>query len=131
MTKWTEFVKQFAKKNSMSYGCAMSNPMCSKQYKEMKNPTTVKPEDRLKNLKTLRKAVVSRRQERAFDPPTSLDTMMKKSRPAPSVRKKGRGMRNYMDGYGLSMMSSHEDANGLTHIYPLTHKMIKNMIRGF
>jgi hypothetical protein len=56
--------------------------------------------------------------------------MMKKSRPAPSIRK-GKGMRHYMDGFGLAFMNSHEDANGLTHIYPLSHRHIKKMIRGY
>jgi hypothetical protein len=90
-------------------------------------------------LKTLRKAVVERRQERAFDTPTSLDTppptpMRTRPapvRPAPSIRKKGMGMRHYMDGFGLSFMNSSEDANGLTHIYPLSHRHIKKMIRGY
>jgi hypothetical protein len=165
MTKWTEFVREYADKHNIPYGCALSR--ASVAYHKMNGTTPKKkkgfaedvvsepvkevmyepprPQRKLtsasklnlmqskKNRRQVLQNVLQRKQERAFDPPTSLDapppTPMR-TRPAPSVRK-GKGMRRYMDGFGLSMMSSHEDANGLTHIYPLTHKMIKNMIRGF
>lgn len=34
MTIWTEFVKKFAKDNNTTYGCALSNPDCSAEYRQ-------------------------------------------------------------------------------------------------
>jgi len=33
MTRWTDFVKSFAKENNITYGCALSDPDCSAGYK--------------------------------------------------------------------------------------------------
>ena len=33
MTNWTDFVKSFAKKKNLSYGCALSDPDCSAGYR--------------------------------------------------------------------------------------------------
>lgn len=39
MTKWTDFVKSYAKDNNMTYGCALSDSNCSSAYKKSKlNP---------------------------------------------------------------------------------------------
>ena len=43
MSKWTDFVKDFARRNNMTYGCALSDPACSKEYKEH-NPKLTKKE---------------------------------------------------------------------------------------
>mgnify|MGYP003137953608 CR=1 FL=1 len=34
MTRWTDFVKEYAQKNNISYGCALSDPEMKKQYYE-------------------------------------------------------------------------------------------------
>jgi len=47
MTAWTDFVKDFAKKKSITYGCALSDPDCSKEYKSKygdKKPLGMKKE---------------------------------------------------------------------------------------
>lgn len=36
MSEWVKFIKKFANENNLSYGCALSNPNCSKMYKEFK-----------------------------------------------------------------------------------------------
>ena len=36
MSAWISFIKEFAKKNGVSYGCALSDPNCSKEYRESK-----------------------------------------------------------------------------------------------
>lgn len=33
-SRWTEWVKSWASKNNLSYGCALSNPECSAEYKK-------------------------------------------------------------------------------------------------
>tara|TARA_R110000868_G_scaffold119942_2_gene318215 strand:+ start:58 stop:510 length:453 start_codon:yes stop_codon:yes gene_type:complete len=43
MTKWTDYIKEWAAENGVSYGCALSNPVVSAGYRKL-NPkkTTVK-----------------------------------------------------------------------------------------
>jgi hypothetical protein len=36
MSKWTEFIKDFARRHNLSYGCAMSDKRCSAEYKQYK-----------------------------------------------------------------------------------------------
>lgn len=33
-SRWVEFVKEFARKNNLSYGCALSKPECSAEYRK-------------------------------------------------------------------------------------------------
>lgn len=47
---WTNHVKQFAKENNLSYGCALSNPQCSASYKSAK---PVKPKSTFSKLPNL------------------------------------------------------------------------------
>ena len=41
MSKWIDFVKEFAAKNNLTYGCALSDPRCSALYREAKGETPV------------------------------------------------------------------------------------------
>jgi|APGre2960657404_1045060.scaffolds.fasta_scaffold126111_1 hypothetical protein len=34
MSRWTDWVKNWASENKMSYGCALSKPQCSAEYRE-------------------------------------------------------------------------------------------------
>jgi len=36
MTKWTDFIKEYAKQKGLSYGCALSDPNCSASYRQSK-----------------------------------------------------------------------------------------------
>lgn len=38
MNKWVQHVKEFAKINKLSYGCALSMPECKESYKTGKIP---------------------------------------------------------------------------------------------
>lgn len=40
-SKWVEFVKLYAKKNNKAYGCALSDPKCSEEYKKSKKNNNV------------------------------------------------------------------------------------------
>jgi len=46
MTAWTEHIKDFAKRNNMTYGCALSDPKCSAEYKEKRPPKLNKKEQK-------------------------------------------------------------------------------------
>jgi len=37
---WIDHIKSYAQQHGLSYGCALSDPNCSKSYKEKQNPTT-------------------------------------------------------------------------------------------
>ena len=39
--KWTEHVRSYAKQHGLSYGCALSDPNCSKSYKEKQKPKAI------------------------------------------------------------------------------------------
>jgi hypothetical protein len=45
MSAWISFIKEFAKKNGISYGCALSDPNCSKEYRESKGDAKGKKDD--------------------------------------------------------------------------------------
>ena len=36
MTRWTDFVKDYASENKISYGCALSKKECSEAYRKEK-----------------------------------------------------------------------------------------------
>ena len=41
MSKWVEHIKDYAKRNNLTYGCALSDPKCSEEYR-VKYPKPVK-----------------------------------------------------------------------------------------
>ena len=60
MTRWTEFIKDFAKRNNVSYGCAMSDPKLREEYYK-KYPIKTKEqklEDQEKSIKNTLKLSV-------------------------------------------------------------------------
>lgn len=52
MSRWIDFVKEFAKKKNITYGCALSMPECSQQYRKKygvnKKPTKKEEKERKK-----------------------------------------------------------------------------------
>ena len=46
MTRWTDFVKAFAKRHNLSYGCSLSDKRCSEEYKQYKIPKLTAKEKR-------------------------------------------------------------------------------------
>jgi hypothetical protein len=36
-SKWIQFIRSFAKANNMTFGCALSDPECSRQYRQQNN----------------------------------------------------------------------------------------------
>lgn len=55
MNKWTTFVKEWAAKNNLSYGCAMTKPECKEEYSKA-NPKQIKtPKKRQSKVKATAK----------------------------------------------------------------------------
>ena len=52
MTKWTDFVKAFAKKHNLSYGCALSDVRCREEYHYYKT-ADLKPTEKKKSKKVI------------------------------------------------------------------------------
>lgn len=42
MSNWVDYVKEFAKENNITYGCAMTNDECKRSYKLNKPPKKCK-----------------------------------------------------------------------------------------
>lgn len=54
-TRWTEFVKEWASKNNLTYGCALSKPECSADYKKKYPKPLTKKQQKAKD--TFRESV--------------------------------------------------------------------------
>jgi hypothetical protein len=86
MTRWTEFIKDFAKKNNMSYGCAMTDPKLKKEYyekfpiKSKEQKKEQKAEDEEKSLKRTIKLSVKNFRDKYVKPhlKNPNDSMLKK-----------------------------------------------------
>jgi hypothetical protein len=39
---WIDHIRDFAKRNGMTYGCALSDPRCRQEYKKKAVPSTEK-----------------------------------------------------------------------------------------
>lgn len=131
MTKWTEFVRAFAKKNGLSYACAMSTPACSQAYKQSKNPKKLVQQRREEEGTRKENYAMKKAQNPMvvdLDEPLpieymgpavrSMDTKRKMPKPRPRIRAKG-----------FMVMSQNEDSNGLTHIYRLSGRHLIGLYR--
>lgn len=57
MTRWTDFVKDYASENKISYGCALSKKECSEAYRKEKwTGAYDMKEDRFKIADKIRKS---------------------------------------------------------------------------
>jgi hypothetical protein len=58
VNKWVEHIRAFAKKNNLSYGCALSDPKCKSSYHASKAPAKA-PEPPAKAPERNAEAVIS------------------------------------------------------------------------
>jgi predicted metal-binding transcription factor (methanogenesis marker protein 9) len=80
---WILHVKQFAKKNNLQYGCAISNPECAKEYKM--NKGKVKDDEAVKLRKDLTKLL--KRQNIYFEEKDSIEKLRKRYAEGRIIRK--------------------------------------------
>ena len=78
MTRWTEFIKDFAKKNNMSYGCAMSDPKLRKEYYE-KYPKQEKEKSIKKTPEEKQKIKEEKKRKKMEDDEKSMQRSLKLS----------------------------------------------------
>lgn len=152
MTKWTEFVRAFAKRNGLSYACALSTPACSQAYKQSKNPKKLvqqrrEEEDNRRYNYAMRqaemagddlerkimerrgKAVVSPMVETDLDEPLPVEDMVSAVKSMETIKRKMPKPRPRIRARGFMVMSQNEDSNGLTHIYRLSGRHLIGLYR--
>jgi hypothetical protein len=69
MTRWTNYVKDFAKANNLTYGCALSDPACSAGYRKQfgnKKPLGKKKETESMMAEDINRAGKTFKQEKDF-----------------------------------------------------------------
>lgn len=76
MTKWTDFLKEYAKKNNTSYGCAMSDPKASAEYKASK-PEAVAHTKKMTELKDIGDKLEAKIQDTKLEEYQELTTPMR------------------------------------------------------
>lgn len=74
MSKWIEHIKDYAKRNNMTYKDALKDPKCSEEYRS-KNPKTIKVKKGGK-----------------LDLPVEELVTLEKKKPIRQLKKKGMGM---------------------------------------
>jgi len=153
MTKWTEFVRAFAKRNGLSYACALSTPACSQAYRESKIPKkklvqqrreeeasrkysyTMRQAERAgddlerKIMERRGKAVVSPMVETNLDEPYSEQDYVPTVKAMERIKRKMPKPRPRIRAKGFMVMSQNEDSNGLTHIYRLSGRHLVGLYR--
>jgi len=141
MTKWIEFVKEFASKKGMSYKNALKDPECKKEYHSSKSeggslakePVLVPPPMPKKERKTKKPiAKVEPEPESPKDNNITMEVLEgghkpKKERKRP---KKSVAEPEPMEGEGvLHAGYTAEAVNGLEHIYPISHNMVLKIVK--
>ena len=79
---WIQHIKDFAAKNNLSYGCAMSDPQCKATYVSVKKPTKTALKTQLASALSKPSFVGASGEEAVFGPGGRVVT------PAPKPRKK-------------------------------------------
>jgi hypothetical protein len=74
MTKWTDFVKAFAKKHNLSYGCALSDVRCREEYHYYKT-ADLKPTEKKKS----KKVILSEQKSKKVNPILEIQELPKTS----------------------------------------------------
>jgi len=76
MNPWIVHVKKYAKKNNLSYGCAISDPECAKEYKMNKG----KPKE--DEAVSIRKGLIKllKKNKIYYEEDDSIDTLRRRYR---------------------------------------------------
>jgi len=133
MTKWTEFVREFAKKNGLSYPCALSTPACSQAYRESKAPKKKIVQQRREEEGTRKQNYAMRQAQNPMvvdlDEPYSEQDYVPTVKAMERIKRKMPKPRPRIRAKGFMVMSQNEDSNGLTHIYRLSGRHLVGLYR--
>jgi hypothetical protein len=128
MTKWIEFVKEFAKKKGMSYKNALKDPECKKEYHEVKGKGLVpvcsssdSDSDHEQKENVSMKVVI---------PKEKAKRKSSKKSSGPAEQKEPIEIPQTIEGGGILKAGyTAEAVNGLEHIYPISHDMVLKIVK--
>ena len=145
MSKWIEFVKEFASKKGISYKNALKDAECKKSYSESKEakpveggslakePVLVPPPMPKKERKKPKKTV----EPEPESPKENITMEVLEGGPKPKATRK-RPKKTVVDmveppsmeGQGVLQAGyTTEAVNGLEHIYPISHDMVLKIVK--
>jgi hypothetical protein len=144
MTKWIEFVKEFASKKGMSYKNALKDPECKKEYHSSKTeggalakePVLVPPPMPKRERKT-KKPIIKVEPESPKDiseanaSGQNITMEVLEGGPKPKKERK-RPKKTVVDMVGEGVLKAGyttEAVNGLEHIYPISHDMVLKIVK--
>ena len=141
MTKWIEFVKEFASKKGMSYKNALKDPECKKEYHSSKTeggslakePVLVPPPMPKKERKT--KKPITKVEPEPESPKENITMEVLEGGPKPKATRKrpkktAVEIPHIPEGEGvLHAGYTAEAVNGLEHIYPISHNMVLKIVK--
>jgi len=135
MSKWIDFVKEFASKKGMSYRNALKDPECKKDYHASKGGSLGK-EPILSPIPVGRKERKTKKPITKVEEPESPKENIKmeilEGGPKPKKERKRPKKTEVvpMEGEGiLNAGYSTEAVNGLEHIYPISHNLVLQMVK--
>ena len=143
MSKWIDFVKEFASKKGMSYRNALKDPECKKDYHASKggslgkepvlSPLPVGRKER-KTKKPITKVEEQPKVEEPESPKEKENIKMEILEGGPKPKKERKRPKKTeiipMEGEGiLNAGYSTEAVNGLEHIYPISHQLVLQMVK--
>jgi len=134
-SKWIEHIKDYAKSNGMSYKDALKDPKCKSAYTSGKGlgGAMEAPKD---NVEMKITEVMTKRRGRPPKYFTEEDRKQAKSMKTMESNKRKKSQKSMkesdsesdMEGKGLNVGYITENANGLGHIYPISHDMVLKML---
>jgi hypothetical protein len=120
MTKWIEFVKEFAKKKGMSYKNALKDPECKKEYHEVKG----------KGLVPVCSSSDSDSDHEQKENVSMKVVVPKEKAKRKSSKKSPIEIPQTIEGGGILKAGyTAEAVNGLEHIYPISHDMVLKIVK--
>jgi len=146
MSKWIEFVKEFASKKGMSYKSALKDAECKKEYHSSKTeggslakePALVPPPMPKKERKSPKKTVEPEspkeiREANASGQNITMEVLEGGPKPK-ATRKRPKKtaveIPHIPEGEGVLQAGyTTEAVNGLEHIYPISHDMVLKIVK--
>lgn len=129
MSAWTNHLKEFAKKQGITYKEAMKDPKCKETYvKPVKGEGINLVVKEIKKKGKQAKKMIGLGVETETESKTSCEEKEEKAE-TPKPKRRGRPPKvRALEGEGLIVKNKTENINGLGHIYPLSHQQILEMV---
>lgn len=114
MSKWVEHIRDFAKRNNLTYGCALSDPKCSEEYR-IKFPKPAKKGKKGKKL-DLSKTEFVPLEEAEIDTEPKTKMIVEKKPPAPEPKETNLSVKEVMKIYNIISKKYNIKLTGLENV---------------